>query len=252
MTAVQAPLLTYRASGNAPVLIAFAMIIAWAVVVTFGAVFMPWTTSGSIWIWLSRLALIALETHLYAGLFIVAHESMHRLAAPGRPRLNNLLGRAALFLYGGFRLAPLLVAHGDHHTFPASERDPDWSAKGPALWFVGFILRHSTVVNIFYFALIDLLLFTVGRGVDGYIFGVVIPAVLSAGQLFWFGTYLPHKQREGGYNEQRAVSQDFPRWLSYLTCYHFGYHYEHHAMPWVPWWKMPNARAAALRLREIK
>ena len=28
-----------------------------------------------------------------------------------------------------------------------------------------------------------------------------------------------------------------PVWLSFLTCYHFGYHLEHHRYPWVLWWR---------------
>ena len=32
----------------------------------------------------------------------------------------------------------------------------------------------------------------------------------------------------------------WPRLISLLTCYHYGYHREHHAMPHVPWWQLPQ------------
>lgn len=32
--------------------------------------------------------------------------------------------------------------------------------------------------------------------------------------------------------------------LSFLTCYYFGYHLEHHLYPNVPWWRLPERYAA--------
>ena len=65
-------------------------------------------------------------------------------------------------------------------------------------------------------------------------------SILSAVQLFYFGTYLPH--RGPHVNEHRARSNDFSTLWSFLTCYHFGYHLEHHRYPMVPWWRLPTAR----------
>ncbi|MFA9473554.1 MAG: fatty acid desaturase [Filomicrobium sp.] len=31
--------------------------------------------------------------------------------------------------------------------------------------------------------------------------------------------------------------------MSLLTCFHFGYHHEHHLQPDVPWWRLPDAHA---------
>jgi hypothetical protein len=42
-----------------------------------------------------------------------------------------------------------------------------------------------------------------------------------------------------------ARSSSMPIWLSLLTCYHFGYHWEHHEYPYVPWC------ACGWRLREF-
>jgi beta-carotene ketolase (CrtW type) len=74
------------------------------------------------------------------------------------------------------------------------------------------------------------------------------PALLSTVQLFAFGTYLPHREPDGGYtNRHHACSNDYPVWLSFLTCYHFGYHLEHHQYPNVPWWQLPRKRQQAQR-----
>jgi beta-carotene ketolase (CrtW type) len=69
----------------------------------------------------------------------------------------------------------------------------------------------------------------------------VIPSILSSVQLFFFGTYLPHQEPEGGYtNNHRAKTNALPIFWSFITCYHFGYHEEHHEAPHVPWWKLPE------------
>ena len=68
----------------------------------------------------------------------------------------------------------------------------------------------------------------------------VIPSMLSSVQLFYFGTFLPHKEPEGGYkNIYRAQSNPLPVFWSFITCYHFGYHEEHHKYPHVTWWNLP-------------
>ncbi len=68
-----------------------------------------------------------------------------------------------------------------------------------------------------------------------------LPIVLSSMQLFLFGTYLPHRS-EDSENSHHAVSSNYPLILSFLTCYHFGYHWEHHEYPHLPWYKLPSMR----------
>jgi beta-carotene ketolase (CrtW type) len=77
-----------------------------------------------------------------------------------------------------------------------------------------------------------------------------VPGWLSALQLFVFGTYLPHRTPHGGHTDpHNARSNPYPVWLSFLTCYHFGYHEEHHHHPRVPWWRLPQLRRAVLDQR---
>lgn len=69
----------------------------------------------------------------------------------------------------------------------------------------------------------------------------VVPAILSSVQLFFFGTFLPHREPEAGYtNNHRAQTTPLPTLWSFITCYHFGYHEEHHEYPHVPWWNLPR------------
>jgi len=42
------------------------------------------------------------------------------------PKINNLVGSLAVFLYGLFDYKQLLKKHWSHHHHPASELDPDF------------------------------------------------------------------------------------------------------------------------------
>ena len=66
-----------------------------------------------------------------------------------------------------------------------------------------------------------------------------VPAILSSVQLFYFGTYLTHRHGTAFADEHLARTNAYPRWLSLLTCFHFGYHHEHHLYPHEPWWRLP-------------
>ena len=75
--------------------------------------------------------------------------------------------------------------------------------------------------------------------------------MVSAVRLFYFGTYEPHKPdaeawegegAEGSMPWWRARSSDADRLLSFLRCYHFDYHWEHHRWSTAPWWDLPKAR----------
>jgi beta-carotene ketolase (CrtW type) len=69
-----------------------------------------------------------------------------------------------------------------------------------------------------------------------------VPAILSTLQLFFFGTYLPHRGTYPTQDPYKAKSQGLNHAWAFVSCYFFGYHYEHHAMPWLPWYKLPAAR----------
>jgi beta-carotene ketolase (CrtW type) len=183
------------------------------------------------------------QTFLYTGLFITAHDAMHGAVFPKHHQINNLIGSLALLLYGFFSYDHLLKKHSQHHHAPATDFDPDFhdgKHKNLIAWYIHFIQRYWSwrrlgclilayySMHIFlHIAYANLILFW------------AIPVILSSMQLFYFGTFIPHREPIGGYqNPSRTQSVYRPLLWSFLTCYHFGYHEEHHMYPDVPWWQL--------------
>ena len=189
---------------------------------------------------------IALRSFLNVGLFISAHDAMHGTLWPSRPRINHTIGRAAVFLYAGFSYDVLWKAHIEHHRAPGTEADPDFSEKpgdGPVKWFTAFMIRYSSIQQFLVMTLYLFGLLAFSVSIWNVILFWAVPAILSAMQLFYFGTYQPHRPLDKPFSDQhRARTVERPVWLSFITCYHFGYHLEHHRYPWVPWWALPALR----------
>lgn len=191
---------------------------------------------------------VLLQSFLSVGLFITAHDAMHRSLAPEHRSLNDAIGALALFLYGGFIWSDLRTSHFAHHTHPVTPEDPDYAPDRherfvPWLW--RFVSGYVASKNLAFMCL------HVGAAwlISGSLWKVLVffalPAWVSALQLFFFGTYLPHRTPAGGHSDEHSArSNAFPGWLSFLTCYHFGYHQEHHHYPRVPWWRLPQLRRA--------
>ena len=198
----------------------------------------------------------ALTMWLFTGLFITAHDAMHGLILPNHPRLNAWIGRSALFLYAGLSYNRLLKGHIKHHATPSDDPDPDYWPKaplGPVGWYFRFMWEYLTPIPIVIVAsTYHTLAHGVGLEIPRLFAMWIFPQILSSVQLFYFGTYLPHRpdRHFEGEGVLKARSNDFPAWLSLLTCYHFGYHYEHHAAPWVPWWRLHKARGLRLQTKD--
>ncbi len=212
--------------------------------------------SGSLFFWLSRpadgigwwsaLVLIG-HTFLYTGLFITAHDAMHGVVFPQNKKINNAIGSLAVWLYALFSFKKLHKKHWAHHDHPASQDDPDFhdgEHKGFWAWYLHFLLGYVSWPQLLGMAVIfNALEHLAGVPLSHLLLYWLIPNLLSTLQLFYFGTYLPHREEEAGYRDaHNARSNAYPVWLSFLTCYHFGYHWEHHQFPWVPWWKLPAVR----------
>lgn len=182
---------------------------------------------------------------LYTGLFITAHDAMHGTIAPKHPRINAFIGICCVLLYALFSFKKLRKQHRLHHANPAAENDPDYHDgyhTGFWLWYLNFLLRYVTIYQLIGMAIAFNILHHVFEiALERLLVFWVLPSLLSTLQLFYFGTYLPHRKPDGGYdNRHRARSNNYPSWLSFLTCYHFGYHWEHHEQPNVPWWLLPT------------
>lgn len=198
------------------------------------------------WSWWVVPAML-LQTFLYTGLFITAHDSMHSAVTPDFPRFNRAVGTVAVGLYALFSFPKLRRAHRAHHRHPASDDDPDFhdpEHDGVLRWYLRFMTRYVSVGQLVGMALaFNVMHYLLGVAVANLVVFWVIPALASTLQLFWFGTVLPHRRPDSGYDDHhRAESNDFSPVVSFLTCYHFGYHWEHHERPDLPWWRLPRFR----------
>ncbi|EAU41110.1 beta-carotene ketolase [Fulvimarina pelagi HTCC2506] len=173
---------------------------------------------------------------------------MHGSLAPGRTRLNAVIGGFILFVYAGFAWKKIRDAHFAHHDAPGTPADPDFYADDPENfwpWFGTFFSRYfgwrsvafvSTVVT-FYLVILD-------ASVTNVVLFYGLPSLLSSLQLFYFGTYRPHRHEESGTfaDAHNTRSSEFGYVASLFSCFHFGYHHEHHLAPWTPWWALPHTR----------
>ena len=192
---------------------------------------------------------ILYQTFLYTGLFITAHDAMHGSVCPTHPRINNAIGAIAVRLYALFSYRKLLVKHSAHHRTPASAADPDFhdgEHSGFLAWYLRFMREYLSWWQIIGMAVVfQIMEYVLMVPTINLILFWVSPALLSTLQLFYFGTYLPHRLPEGGYdNPHRARSNAYSILWSFITCYHFGYHWEHHEYPYLPWWRLPTIRKA--------
>lgn len=202
------------------------------------------------WMPLCLLPAILGRTFIQTGLFIVAHDAIHGVVLPSDRRLNDGIGQLALMLYAFLPYKHLSLNHNLHHQNPGQVGDPDFhdGVHGDGIsWYLKFmkgyldakqrmvlLLWMSVVFYGFHLGLhvptINLFLFW------------ILPLILSSMQLFLFGTYMPHRSpRPENNTSHNAVSSNYPLILSFLTCYHFGYHWEHHEYPFLPWYKLPSA-----------
>jgi beta-carotene/zeaxanthin 4-ketolase len=191
--------------------------------------------------------LVLLICWLSVGMFIVAHDAMHGSLAPGRPVLNRWIGRLALTLYAGLWFDRLERLHAEHHRRPGTPDDPDFSAAHPRQfwrWYLAFFARYVSVGQLLRLSTaVGVYLFVLGAPLPNLLVFWALPAVLSSLQLFLFGTFLPHRVEERPFlDDHRARTSDRGWLVSLVTCFHFGYHHEHHVSPATPWWLLPRLR----------
>lgn len=180
-----------------------------------------------------------IQIFLFTGLFITGHDAMHNAISSNRT-INKVIGYISSFLFAGLSYKKLVNNHRKHHAFVGSENDPDYSIKhqNPFLWFAIFMYRYLSFTQIIIMAIIFNLLKIKFTEISIWSFWVV-PAILSTFQLFYFGTYKPHKlphtEEMQPYNSRTQRKNHL---LAFISCYFFGYHYEHHYKPDKPWWKL--------------
>jgi beta-carotene/zeaxanthin 4-ketolase len=222
-------------------LLAAAIFTAWLGVHVW-AMFVFRMSADSFWI---VPFVMALQCWLSVGMFIVAHDGMHGSLSPSAQRLGQIIGATLLFLYAGFGWRKMRNAHFDHHKYTGTASDPDYNAENPHHfwpWYIMFLKRYFgwmsmawvwTVVLTYYFVL------NVPPQNIALLYG--FPAIASSLQLFYFGTYHPHRREEAEFADvHNARTNDYGVLASLFSCFHFGYHHEHHLSPGVPWWGLPQ------------
>lgn len=184
------------------------------------------------------IVILFIQTHLFTGLFITAHDAMHGTVSSNKI-LNHAVGQFATFLYAFFPYNKLYTKHHLHHSEVATEHDPDYHEGGFIAWYASFLGEYISWWQLLGYALTFNLL-KLWIPTETLVVFWIVPALLSTIQLFYFGTYLPHKGSHN--NRHHARSQAPNHFLAFLSCYFFGYHYEHHDKPWVPWWRLYKER----------
>lgn len=177
---------------------------------------------------------ILLQMHLYTGLFITAHDAMHGTVS-GNRAINNAVGYLTTFFYAAFWYPKLYKKHHQHHNHVHTTDDPDYHEGGFIAWYVRFIRNYLSIWQVIFMAvLFNILKLYVAQA--NLILFWVLPSLLSTLQLFYFGTYQPHKGQHDNIYQSRTQRKNHV--AAFLSCYFFGYHYEHHASPGTPWWQL--------------
>jgi beta-carotene/zeaxanthin 4-ketolase len=203
------------------------------------------------------LAMAAAQCWLSVGVFIVCHDAMHGSLVPGKPKLNGAIGAVLLALYAGFGWKQLRDAHFAHHKLAGHAGDPDFDEHHPDdffRWYGTFFKRYFGWRSLLYVhTVVGIYWLVIGVPMVQIVLLYGLPALGSSLQLFYFGTYRPHCHREGQpfADRHNARSNDFGTLASLATCFHFGYHLEHHHRPDVPWWSLPAAKRAGVGDTEL-
>ena len=222
------------------------IVLAWAAIHVTGVFFWRWTPASA----LLAVPLVLLQTWLSVGLFIISHDAIHGSLAPGRPRVNRAFGWLVMTLYAGFHYDDLARSHAAHHEAPGTSADPDFSAAHPThglRWARQFFTHHFGLRPLLFVnAVVAAYWLLLGASMVNIFLFYGVPALTSAAQLFYFGTFRPHRHTDDAFADaHNARSDRMPRALALITCYNFGgYHHEHHLYPGEPWWRLPRRRLA--------
>lgn len=218
------------AKSNTGVYVALTIIILWFATLAFA---LQWQLEFDSPV---TYLLILLLTHLYTGLFITAHDAMHGTVAKNL-KLNHVIGHFTSLLFSFNFYRRLFPKHHEHHRYVATDKDPDYHGGNFFSWYLSFLKQYLNIWQIILMA-ISFNILKLFLPTENLIVFWMLPAVLSTLQLFYFGTYLPHRGEHKQDNIHKSNSQKLNHAWAFLSCYFFGYHYEHHASPGTPWWQL--------------
>lgn len=182
---------------------------------------------------------------MYTGLFITGHDAMHGTISRN-PVINDAIGHMCMNLYAGFDFNEMRHKHMLHHLNTGIvDDDPDFHKGNPNVfaWFLAFMMQYFNATQMLKLILFAELLKYNGAPTENLYVYMALCGMLSSLQLFYFGTYIPHKPPADNVDEvmnweKSRSSTKTTRLESLLTCFHFDCHFEHHAMPQVPWFDL--------------
>lgn len=243
MVASSSSTLALRNQGAIGLALAVGIVVSWAIIHKY-ALFVFELTWASLPL---ALLMAAIQCWLSVGLFIISHDAMHGSLLPGGGRANGWIGGVLLFLYAGFGWRKMRDAHFNHHKLAGKAGDPDFdehNPRDPVRWYTTFLKRYFGWQSVLFISVVITtywLVLEVPMQQIVLLYG--LPAIASSMQLFYFGTYRPHNHNGDKFADRHnARSETFGTVASLASCFHFGYHHEHHISPQTPWWALPARR----------
>lgn len=191
-----------------------------------------------------------LHTVLTCRVFITAHDAMHGSVSPSNAKLNQFMGRLAGTLYAGLDYDSMREAHHEHHAHTGYlEKDPDFHGGNPSFlaWAGKFMKRYLTIKQMVILNLMVGAIQLSGAPYKNMVIFLLCAGLISAVQLFYFGTFVPHKPPKEDPGKVMIWEKSNPTWAttrlaSWVTCYHFDCHVEHHANPRLSWYELWSQR----------
>jgi beta-carotene/zeaxanthin 4-ketolase len=235
---VSRPVLPKRHTNDARSLtIATGIVTSWSCVLHHALTAVSLTSPS-----LDAFATFAALEFLYTGVFITGHDAVHGSVCARSPALNDAVGRLCFAAYAWFDYDDLRRNHGKHHSHPGEEgRDPDYRSRecdGFWAWYMMFMRTYLKPAQFAKLVAWTTALVAAGVDYENVVVFVALAPILSSLRLFAFGTYAPHADGARGV----IGSADTHPLQSFLTCFHFDYHEEHHAFPDVPWWDLARVK----------
>ena len=219
------------------IIIAIGVILCWASHLAYMLFFVEFSATN-LWMYLH----IIIQAYLYTGLFITGHDAMHGNISEKR-WVNTILGTLSVGLFAGMSYSRLRKNHGLHHKHVASEGDPDFYVRSQNYWkwWAVFMWRYLTITQIVIMAvLFNVFLWAFPAWGEAKILVYwALPAILGTLQLFYVGVYWPHREpHTSDMGIHKARTQKKNHLWAMISCYFFGYHYEHHEDQNIPWWQL--------------
>ena len=148
-----------------------------------------------------------------------------------------------------------------HHTGVVHE-DPDYH-DGQSInffrWYFHFLFEYVSLKQMTkMFIYVSVLQHVLCVSLTNILVYLLVAGLLSSLRLFYFGTYIPHRPKviDGQFEKampwEKSNSSNANRLLSFLCCYHFGYHWEHHRWPFAPWWELWKCKEIRQQLNQEK